>query len=75
MIWTLLALSLAGSVAAWPVGRLLPQRAAGWLVALVPAGLFAAFLRLAPTIEAGDAVTRVGGAPSRGIELACGSTG
>ena len=71
MISTLLALSLAGSVAAWPLGRLLGRRAAGWVLALLPASLFAAFLRFAPTIEAGRTVTeRRAWAPSLGVELA-----
>ena len=70
MISTLLALSLAGSVAAWPLGRLFGRRAAGWLLALLPAGLFAAFLRFAPAIEAGRIVTeRWVWAPWLGVEL------
>src|SRR5687767_3846594 len=69
MISTLLALSLAGSVAAWPLGRVLGRRAA-WLIALVPAGLFAAFLRFAPAIESGRTVTeRWAWAPSLRVEL------
>ena len=69
MISTLLALSLAGSVAAWPLGRSLGRRA-GWLLALLPAALFAAFLRFAPVIEAGRVVVeRWAWAPSLGIEL------
>src|SRR5687767_4753588 len=70
MISTLLAFSLAGSLAAWPLGRLLGRRAVGWVLALLPAGLFAAFLRFAPTIEAGRTVIeRWGWAPSLGVEL------
>ena len=70
MIWTLLALSFTGSVAAWPLGRLLGRRA-GWVLALLPASLFAAFLRFAPTIEAGRTITeRRVWAPSLGVELA-----
>src|SRR5688572_17076120 len=69
MISALLVLSLAGSVAAWPLGRLLGRRA-GWMLALLPAGLFAAFLRFAPTVEAGRTVTeRWAWAPSLGVEL------
>jgi multicomponent Na+:H+ antiporter subunit A len=70
MISTMLALSLAGSVAAWPLGRLLGRRAAGWALALLPASLFAAFLRFAPTIGAGGTVTeRWAWAPSLGVEV------
>lgn len=70
MISTLLALSLAGSCAAWPIGRRAGRRA-GWLLALLPAGLFAAFLRFAPAIEAGRVITeRRAWAPSLGVELA-----
>ncbi len=70
MISTLLALSLAGSCAAWPLGRRVGRQAAGWLLALLPAGLFAAFLRFAPAIEAGRVITeRRAWAPSLGVEL------
>ena len=70
MIATLLAVSLAGGIAAWPIGRRLGRRASGWLLALLPAALFAAFLRLAPTIEAsGVVVERWAWAPSLGIAL------
>jgi multicomponent Na+:H+ antiporter subunit A len=69
MLW-LLAVSLVGSCAAWPLARLLGPRASGWLLALLPAGLFAAVLRHAPTIEAGTAITqRFAWAPSLGVEL------
>ena len=70
MIATLLAVSLAGSVAAWPLGRHLGHRTAGWLFALLPAGLFAGFLRFAPAIENGRTVIeRLAWAPSLGVEL------
>ncbi len=70
MISLMLALSLAGSVAAWPLGRLLGRRAAGWALALLPASLFAAFLRFAPTIGAGRTVVeRWAWAPSLGVEV------
>ncbi|HET6837270.1 MAG TPA: hydrogen gas-evolving membrane-bound hydrogenase subunit E [Gemmatimonadales bacterium] len=70
MISTLLALSLLGSVAAWPLGRLL-GRWAGWVLALLPASLFAALLRFAPSIEAGRIITeRWAWAPSLRVELA-----
>ena len=70
MIPTLLAVSLAGSVAAWPLARLL-GRTAGWWLALLPAGLFAAFLRYAPAVESGRTITeRWAWAPSLGVELA-----
>jgi len=71
LIATLLALSLVGSVAAWPVGRHLGHRSAGWLLAILPAGLFAGFLRFTPAIEAGRIVTeRFAWAPSLGVNLA-----
>ena len=70
MISTLLALSLIGSVAAWPLGRLLGHRA-GWVLALLPGSLFAAFLRFAPLIEAGHTITeRWVWMPSLRVELA-----
>ena len=70
MISTLLAASLIGSVAAWVLGRLLGRRSIGWLLAVLPAGLFIAFLRFTSTIEAGQAVTEHWAwAPSLGVEL------
>lgn len=70
MIAWLLALSLVGSCAAWPLSFLFGRKASGWLLALLPAGLFAAFLGFAPTIEAGLTVTRsLAWAPSLGIDL------
>lgn len=73
MISWLLALSFLGSCAAGPISRLvdrIDRRASGWLLALVPAGLFAAFVSLAPEIEAGRTVTgRVSWAPSLGVDL------
>jgi multicomponent Na+:H+ antiporter subunit A len=71
MIVWLLALAFAGSCAAWPLSFLFGRRASGWLLALLPAGLFAAFLSLAPTIEAGGIITqRLPWAPSLGVDLA-----
>ncbi|HET7551918.1 MAG TPA: hydrogen gas-evolving membrane-bound hydrogenase subunit E [Gemmatimonadaceae bacterium] len=70
MIAWLLALSFAGSCVAWPLSRLFGRRAAGWLLSLVPAGLFVAFLGMAPTIEAGEAITQtLAWAPSLGVDL------
>ena len=71
MISTLLAVSLIGSIAAWLLGRMLGGRHIGWLLAVLPAGLFIAFLRFTPSIEAGRTVTeRWAWAPSLGVELA-----
>jgi multicomponent Na+:H+ antiporter subunit A len=71
MISALLALSLVGSCVAWPVGRRLGRRSAGWVLAIVPAGLFAGFLRFGPSIEAGRSITeRWQWAPSLGVEVA-----
>ncbi len=71
MIATLLALSLVASVGAWPLGRVVGRGAASWVLALLPASLFAAFLRFAPAIEMGRTVTeRWAWAPSLGIDLA-----
>lgn len=71
MISWLLALSFLGSCAAGPLSRLFPRRLAGWVLALLPAGLFATFVRLAPSIEAGQTLTdRVAWAPSLGVDLA-----
>src|SRR5690606_23801596 len=70
MISWLLALSFLGSCAAGPISRLFERRTPGWLLALLPAGLFAAFVSLAPTIEAGLAIAeRVAWAPSLGVDL------
>ncbi|HEU4700117.1 MAG TPA: hydrogen gas-evolving membrane-bound hydrogenase subunit E [Gemmatimonadales bacterium] len=67
----LLALSLLGAGAAWPLGRLLGRRSAGWLLALVPAALFAGFLRYSGPIGAGRTVTeRLAWAPSLGVDFA-----
>jgi multicomponent Na+:H+ antiporter subunit A len=70
MISTLLALSLVGSCAAWPLALRLGRRSAGWVLALLPAGLFAGFLRLSATIAAGQTVTEgLSWAPSLGVQL------
>ncbi len=70
MISLLLAASLAGSCAAWPLGRLLGRRSAGWVLALLPAGLFAALLGFGPRIAAGQTILeRWAWAPSLGVEL------
>jgi multicomponent Na+:H+ antiporter subunit A len=70
MIAWLLALAFAGSCVAWPLSHLFGRRASGWVLALLPAGLFVAFLSLAPTIEAGRIITqKVAWAPSLGIDL------
>ena len=70
MIAILLAASAVASGASLPVGRLLCRQRVGWLLALVPAGLFVGFLGFYGTIEAGQTVTeRVAWAPSLGVEL------
>jgi multicomponent Na+:H+ antiporter subunit A len=70
MITMLLALSFVGSCAAGPLAARLGPRTAGWVVALLPAGLFAGFLRLSTTIAAGQTVTeRLAWAPSLGVQL------
>ncbi len=70
MIAQLLALSLAGSCAAWPLGRVFGRRSSGWLLALLPAGLFAALLSFTQKIAAGRVITQqVAWAPSLGINL------
>ncbi len=70
MIAWLLALAFAGSCVAWPLSHLLGRRASGWVLALLPAGLFATLLGLAPTIEAGHAITQtLSWAPSLGVDL------
>jgi multicomponent Na+:H+ antiporter subunit A len=66
---TLLLFSLAGSVAAWPVARR-TGKAAGWVLALIPAALFVGFIGLATTIEAGRSITeRHLFAPALGVEF------
>ena len=70
MIAWLLGVSLVGSCAAWPLSYLFGRKAAGWLLALLPAGLFTAFLGFAPAIAAGRAVTQwLPWAPSLGVNL------
>ena len=70
MIATLLAASLLGSCAAWPVGRRLGPRSVGWVLALLPAGLFAGFLSFSPAIQAGRIVTeRLPWVPSLGVQV------
>jgi len=71
MIVWLLALALVGSCLAWPLTHVFGRRASGWLLAILPASLFAFFLGYAPAIESGKAVTQtVPWAPSLGVELA-----
>ena len=71
MILTLLAFSFVGSCLAWPLGRSFGRRSPGWVLGLLPAALFAGFLRFSPTIAAGRTVTeRLAWAPSLGVELA-----
>ena len=70
MILALLAASLVGSCAAWPLGRFLPGRSAAWVLALLPAGLFVGFLRFASTIAAGRVATEHWAwVPSLGVEF------
>jgi multicomponent Na+:H+ antiporter subunit A len=70
MIVMLLASSAVASGVSLLVGRLLCRRRMGWLLAVVPAGLFAGFLGLEGPIEAGRALTeRLTWAPSLGVEL------
>jgi multicomponent Na+:H+ antiporter subunit A len=71
MISALLAVSLVGSCAAASFGRHLGRRSVGWVLALLPAGIFISFLGFASTIEAGQVVTeRWAWAPSLGVEFA-----
>jgi multicomponent Na+:H+ antiporter subunit A len=71
VISALLVASLVGSGLAWPLARLIGRRGASWVLALLPAGLFAGFLRFAPVIAAGRVVTeRRAWAPTLGVELA-----
>lgn len=70
MIAALLGVALAGSLAARRVMFLCGRRAAGWVLALLPAGLFAAFLQFAPEIAAGRPVLQqIAWAPSLGIDI------
>ena len=55
LAWLLLA-SFVGGCAAWPLSLFFGRRAAGWLLALLPAGLFATFVRLATVMESGQAI-------------------
>ena len=70
MISVLLATAFLGSSASWFVGRRLGHRSAGWLLALLPAALFAGFLSFSDPIEAGRTIVeRVDWAPSLGVSL------
>ena len=69
MLLTLLAFSLVGSIAAWPLTRQL-GRHAGWGLAALPASLFAGFIGLATTMEAGGTIIeRYVWAPTLGVEF------
>ena len=69
MISSLLALSLAGSIAAWPLSKMLGRRA-GWILSILPATLFAGFIGLATTMEAGGTIRESWPwAPSLGVEM------
>ena len=71
MIAWLLGFAFLGSCAAWPLSFLFGRRASGWLLALVPASLFVAFMDFAPAIAAGRAVTwRIAWVPSLGVDVA-----
>ena len=71
MIAWLLGFAVLGSCAAWPLSVLVGRRASGWLLALVPASLFVAFLDFVPAIAAGRAITwRSAWVPSLGVDLA-----
>ena len=67
----LLLLATLGSAIAWPVGNLLTRRSRGWMLALLPAGLFLAVLASTPVIAAGGAVAeRIPWVPSLDVALA-----
>ena len=69
LVW-LLVIAALGSCAAWPLSFLLGRRA-GWLLALLPASLFAAFLNFVPPIASGRSVAwRIAWVPSLGVDLA-----
>src|SRR5690242_20232637 len=71
MIASLLAAAFVGSCVAWPLGRLLGRRSAGWTLALLPAGLFASLLRFSATIESGQTIVeRWAWVPSLGVDFA-----
>ena len=70
MIAMLLATSAVASGVSLLVGRFLCRRRVGWLLGLVPAGLFLGFLALHGTIEAGQTITeRLAWAPSLGVDF------
>ena len=70
MVALLLATSAVASGVSLLVGSFLCRRRVGWMLALVPAGLFVGFLGFYGTIEAGRTVTeRLAWAPSLGVEL------
>jgi NADH:ubiquinone oxidoreductase subunit 5 (subunit L)/multisubunit Na+/H+ antiporter MnhA subunit/multisubunit Na+/H+ antiporter MnhB subunit len=49
--------AVAGLFAATPLGRRLPARSMGWLLAIAPAAAFAAFVTLIPAVVAGEEIT------------------
>ena len=68
LIWLLL-IAFAGSCLAAPIARI-AGRAGGWVLALLPAGLFAALIGLAPVMERGWVVgDGLEWAPSLGLYL------
>ena len=70
MIVMLLATSAVASGVSLVAGRVLCRRRVGWVLALVPAGLFVGFLGFHGSIEAGRTVVeRVAWAPSLGVEF------
>ncbi|HET8770150.1 MAG TPA: hydrogen gas-evolving membrane-bound hydrogenase subunit E [Gemmatimonadaceae bacterium] len=70
MMARMLLLSFVGSCVAWPLSRLLGRRAAGWGLAVLPAAIFAAFINMAPAVEAGiTIVEHVPWAASLGVDL------
>lgn len=71
MLSQLLAFSVIGSIAAWPLAHILGRKVVGWVLALIPAALFVGFLGYSGAIEGGAVITtQVAWAPSLGVDLA-----
>lgn len=66
----ILAIAFLGSLAAWQISYLVGRRASGWVLALLPGGLFLTFLRYANLMASGQPVLqRVPWAPGLGIDF------
>ena len=69
MLWAVLSIFALAAVAPLVVRLAGRGRAAGWLLALLPAGIFAFFLRHAPAVAEGPVQESTPWVPGLGVEL------